>query len=55
MWIPEKPYNDLPALPPAADVETPAILKACITALRHLAALHVSADTIPCTYGSSHV
>ena len=47
MWIPEKPYNDLPALPPEADVETPAILKACITASRHLAALHASADLIP--------
>ena len=47
MWIPEKPYNDLPALPPSTDVETPAILKACITASRHLAALHASADLIP--------
>lgn len=47
MWLPDKPYNDLPALPPATDVETPAILKACITASRHLAALHASADLIP--------
>lgn len=47
MWLPDKPYNDLPALPPLADVETPAILKACITASRHLATLHVSADLIP--------
>ena len=47
MWMPDKPYNDLPALPPEADVETPAILKACITASRHLAALHASADLIP--------
>ena len=47
MWIPDKPYNDLPSLPPATDVETPAILKACITASRHLAALHASADLIP--------
>ena len=47
MWIPDKPYNDLPALPPAADIETPAILKACITASRHLATLHASTDLIP--------
>lgn len=44
MWLPDEPCNDLPALPPAADVETPAILKTCITASRRLAALHASAD-----------
>ena len=47
MWIPDKPYNDLSSLPPLANVETPAILKACITASRHLAALHASDDLIP--------
>jgi len=47
MWMPETPYNDLPSLPSAADIETPAILKACITASRNLAALHASADLIP--------
>ena len=47
MWMPDKPYNDLPALPPAANTETRAILKACITASRHLAALHASADLLP--------
>jgi hypothetical protein len=36
---PEKPYNDLPRLPPAADVETRAILKACIDARAAVAEL----------------
>ena len=47
MWILDKPYNDIPALPPAADVETPVILKACIAASRHLATLHASSDLMP--------
>ena len=29
---PNIPYNDLPLLPPTADIETKAILKACIAA-----------------------
>ena len=32
MFNPTKPFNDLPLLPPKADLETPAILKACIPA-----------------------
>lgn len=47
MWMSDKPYNELPLLPPTHDLETPTILKACITASRHLEALHVSSDMIP--------
>ncbi len=31
---PLKPYNNLPPLPPKADIETKAILKKAITAIR---------------------
>lgn len=31
---PSKPYNELPLLPPVADVESRAVLKACIGILR---------------------
>lgn len=42
-----KPYNDLPPLPPKADIETKAILKKAITAGRALAELKGLGDTIP--------
>jgi hypothetical protein len=35
----DQPYNELPLLPPQADVETRAILKACIEARAALAEL----------------
>jgi Fic family protein len=44
---PTKPYNDLPLLPPKADIETKAILKKAITAGRALAELKGVGDTIP--------
>lgn len=44
---PQKPYNDLPLLPPKADMETKAILKKAITAGRALAELKGLGDTIP--------
>lgn len=44
---PQKPYNDLPLLPPKADIETKAILKKAITAGRALAELKGLGDTIP--------
>jgi hypothetical protein len=34
---PERPYNDLPSLPPSQDVETKTVLKACIEARAVLA------------------
>jgi hypothetical protein len=36
---PSKPYNDLPLLPPGADLETRVVLKACIEARAALAEL----------------
>jgi Fic family protein len=44
---PEKPYNDLPPLPPAADIETKAILKKNGNAKSALAALQQAAELIP--------
>lgn len=47
MFNPEVPYNDLPRLPPQADIETKAILKACIKAQASLAGLRGMAGRIP--------
>ncbi len=44
---PDQPYNDLPDLPPAADLETRVVLKACIEARSALAALKQACDLIP--------
>lgn len=44
---PDRPYNDLPQLPPSADIETRAVLKACIGARAALAELRVSGQLIP--------
>lgn len=44
---PEHPYNDLPSLPPREDVETKAVLKACIAARASLVELRVSGQLIP--------
>jgi Fic family protein len=46
-FSPDRPYNDLPPLPPQEDVETKAILKACIAARAALAELRVSGQLIP--------
>ncbi len=46
-WNPEIPYNALPNLPPANDIETKAILKQCITARAALAELKKAAELIP--------
>jgi Fic family protein len=46
-WRPEQPYNSLPALPPARDLETKAVLKRCITARAALAELKQAAELIP--------
>ena len=39
---PDLPFNTLPALPPAAELETPAVLKACILARAALAELNAA-------------
>lgn len=44
---PAKPYNDLPRLPPRTDIETRAILKACIGARAALAELKAAGELIP--------
>jgi Fic family protein len=41
------PFNSLPKLPPAVDLETRAVLKACIPARAALAELNAAADLIP--------
>ena len=44
---PDNPYNDLPDLPPRLDVETRAVLKACIGARAALAELRSAGQLIP--------
>lgn len=45
-WQPNVPYNELPALPPAREVETKAVLKAAIEARSALASLDQAARRI---------
>ncbi len=44
---PTRPYNDLPALPPTVDVESRAVLKACIAARAAIAELKAAGQLIP--------
>lgn len=44
---PDHPHSDLPSLPPREDIETKAVLKACIAARASLAELRVSGQLIP--------
>jgi cell filamentation protein, protein adenylyltransferase len=44
---PSKPYNDLPLLPPSAEMETRAVLKSCIAARTALAELRLAGQLIP--------
>ncbi len=46
-WHPELPHNQLPALPPAHELESRAVLKACIEARVALAELKQAAELIP--------
>lgn len=46
-WNAEKPYNDIPLLPPKAEIETKAVLKLCIEARAALAELKQAAELIP--------
>lgn len=46
-WRPDQPYNNLPPLPPAADLETRTVLKQCIPARAALAELKQAAELIP--------
>ena len=44
---PNRPFNDLPNLPPASETETKAILRSCIAARAALAELRISGNLIP--------
>ncbi len=44
---PSKPYNDLPNLPPAVEIETRTVLKACVRARAALAGLRQATALIP--------
>jgi Fic family protein len=46
-WRADRPYNELPQLPPLVDLETRAVLKRCITARAALAELKQAAELIP--------
>lgn len=46
-WSPDKPYNELPLLPPVASIETLAVLKTAIEARASLAALNEAAKRMP--------
>src|SRR3982751_3528301 len=46
-WQANKPYNEIPLLPPKIDLETKAILKQCIRARAALAELKGAAELIP--------
>lgn len=46
-WQPDRPYNDLPPLPPAAELESKSVLKRCIVARAALAELKQAAELIP--------
>jgi Fic family protein len=47
MYNPNLPYNDLPGLPPAVEVETAAVLKKAIAASRAMAELKGMAERMP--------
>jgi Fic family protein len=44
---PARPYNDLPILPPTAEIETRAVLKKCVAARTALAELRLAGHLIP--------
>ena len=46
-WQADQPYNALPHLPPAQDVEDKAVLKLCIEARSALAELKQAGELIP--------
>lgn len=46
-WLPDKPYNDLPLLPPEVNLESVSILRACIPARAALAELKQAGQLLP--------
>ena len=47
MWRPDKPFNDLPSLPPKQDLESKDILKQCVKSHSSLARLDQACKLIP--------
>ena len=47
LWQPAIPYNNLPPLPPAREIETRAVLKQCVESRARLAELKQAAELIP--------
>jgi len=47
LWTPDTPHNRLPSLPPAHELESKAVLRACIAARVALAELKQAAQLIP--------
>jgi len=47
IFDPSRPYNELPVLPPKAEVETRAVLKKAISAARAVAELKGVGGVIP--------
>jgi Fic family protein len=47
IWRPDQPFDQIPLLPPPADLETRSILKQCIRARAALAELKQAAELIP--------
>ena len=46
-WRPDRPWNDLPKLPPKVELESRTVLKQCVTARAALAELKQAAELIP--------
>src|SRR4030042_4496544 len=46
-YRPNEPYNDLPLLPPRADLESVRVMRRCVTASRALAELKGAGSLIP--------
>jgi len=46
-WDPQRPYDALPPLPPAAELESRQVLKRCVAARSALAELRIAAALIP--------
>ena len=46
-WQPATPFNDLPPLPPAMEIETRVVLKQCVESRTRLAELKQAAELIP--------
>src|SRR5690242_8422928 len=46
-WKPDRPWNDLPRLPPKVDLETKVVLKQCVKSRAALAELKQAAELIP--------